>query len=690
MIIKTVLAFLNPTGRKTQSSNSGAAQDEARQAIPPLEEQHLFYTQQTNAANRRGGRGHIYEALGDADTVDQFKHIFQNRPIINQTHNHNNKPAAARNDTDSDHRHLTNTNLTYKTKYTQQKNQQHQQQPASSQEQNVYPTEYSERDQQLAKEQLRMVRRNLRNCSPNSSYFRQYAALVDDWRNFLPAAIVRENVQYQLQQQSQEQRHQNEKDEFSEDSEGMYSAHDLYDGSDDEDDDEFGSHRRVVSSKPPLVKKHTYTRTMPSTSVSMPSFVKELLREEELAMLVSSAQYHSHQNLAAASDSQLTTWTHGEETEGRLFRNGSMSSTLSSIISSDDTEANDADADESYGPTGGRVGVTTRRNRVTKTNGPRTRHARHQQRANSSKESSLAGNVDVAKSVCQQRHGRRYHELKTIGPADKNPAGRRRSPKLAANQRHHHQQYIQQQSAPFGPIHLEDIIRGIESEFTLALDHDEGSNEESEDSLTYLVSGYENSGVEEDEEKELISSVRRLHQATTAAQRESPLSDSAASSIAESTSPQSTLLNSSDALSEASVDAPSPPSVLLGTESATTTLQLDQPPKYIDHKEDQPVTTTTSALAEATASSAPAAVALAKTGESIKDKNENATTKHNCARPSLKLQTHTMAGIAPGALSAFESRPLGSQYSLTKCNSTSSLYIDSTMLKSDVDETLRA
>ncbi|KAG0067135.1 hypothetical protein BGZ89_006447 [Linnemannia elongata] len=688
-------SLVHTVRRKTQSSNSGAVQDEARQAIPPLEEQHLLYTQQTNAATQRGGRGHIYDTLGDADTVDQFKHIFQNRPINNQIHKTINRPAPTRSDTDNDHCHLTNTNT------TQQKNkQQQQQQPTSSQQQSVYPTEYSKCDQQLAKEQLRMVRRNLRNCSPNSSYFRRYAALVDDWRNFLPEAVVRDNnsVQHQYQQQSQQQRYQNEKDEFSEGSVGMYSAHDLHDGSEDEDDNEFGLHRHVVSSKPPLVKKDTYTRTMPSTSASLPSFVKELLREEELAMLVSSAQFSSHHNLAAVPNSQSATWTRGDEAEGRLSRNGSMSSTLSSIMSSDDTEANDADADESYGPTRGRVGVTTRRNRVTKTNGPRTRYARHQQRTNNNKASSPAIKVTVAKSECQQRQGRRYHELKKIGPADKSPAGRRRSPKHTVNQRHHHQRYTQQQSAHFGRIHLEDIVRGMESEFTFALDHDEGSDDDSEDSLTYLVSGYENSGVEDDDEEEdLISSVRRLHQATTttATQHESSVINAftAASSTANSTSPQSTLLNSSDALSEASVEAPSPSSVLLAPESTTTILQPDHPPKYIYHKEDQPITTTTSALVEAVASSSSdaAAVVLAKTHEMIKDQNEKAIDNKNIsARPSLKLQTHTMAGIAPGALSAFESRPLGSQYSLTKCNSTSSLYIDSTMLKSDVDETLRA
>ncbi|KAF9295170.1 hypothetical protein BGZ88_002680 [Linnemannia elongata] len=687
-------SLMHTVRRKTQSSNSGAVQDEARQAIPPLEEQHLLYTQQTNAATQRGGRGHIYDTLGDADTVDQFKHIFQNRPINNQIHKTINRPAPTRSDTGNDHCHLTNTNT------TQQKNKQQQQQPASSQQQSVCPTEYSKCDQQLAKEQLRMVRRNLRNCSPNSSYFRRYAALVDDWRNFLPEAVVQDNnsVQHQYQQQSQQQRYQNDKDEFSEGSVGMFSAHDLHDGSEDEDDNEFGLHRHVVSSKPPLVKKYTYTRTMPSTSASLPSFVKELLREEELAMLVSSAQFNSHHNLAAVPDSQSATWTRGDETEGRLSRNGSMSSTLSSIMSSDDTEANDADADESYGPTRGRVGATTRRNRVTKTNGPRTRYVRHQQRINNNKASSPADNVTVAKSGCQQRQGRRYHELKKIGPADKSPAGRRRSPKHTVNQRHHHQRYTQQQSAHFGRIHLEDIVRGMESEFAFALDHDEGNDEESEDSLTYLVSGYENSGVEDDDEEEdLISSVRRLHQATTtiATQHESSVINAftAASSTADSTSPQSTLLNSSDAPSEASVEAPSPSSILLAPESTTTILQPDHPPKYIYHKEDQPITTTTSALVEAVASSSSdaAAVVLAKTREMIKDQNEKAIDNNdNSARPSLKLQTNTMAGIAPGALSAFESRPLGSQYSLTKCNSTSSLYIDSTMLKSDVDETLRA
>jgi hypothetical protein len=519
--------------------------------------------------------------------------------------------------------------------------------------------------------------------------------LADDWRNFLPAAERDHNNTLHHHHQSQYQRCQRNRDEFLEGSEEIYYPRDVYDDDEYVDDDgaESGPSRRIVSSKPPLAKKDTYTRTMPSTSTSMPSFVKELLREEELAMLVSSAQFNSQHNLSTAAFDSCEDIGGG----GELFRNESLSSTLSSIMSSDDTEANDADADESYGPTGERTGVTTRRNRVTKTNGPRTKNTRYHQRA-SNKAGPAAGITDVDKMGYQPQGHRSqgHHELKKTVPADRSPAGRRRSPRRTTNQHrqhvyHNHQQYTQHQPAHFGRIHLEDIVRGIEPEFTLALDLGEGSDEgDSEDSLALLVSGYENSGVEDDEEEDLISSARRLHQATTA-QRETSISGSvsAASSI-ESTSPQSTLLNSSGARSEASVDSPSSSSVH-ATEANTR--QPELPPTYICIKEDQPITvplcqdssaplTSTSALVEA------AAVVLAKTREAIME--ENAKGDNNATRPALKLQTHPTVGIAPGALSAFGSRPIGSQYSLTKCNSTSSLYIDSTMLKSDVDETLRA
>ncbi|KAG0225876.1 hypothetical protein BGW41_004474 [Actinomortierella wolfii] len=71
-------------------------------------------------------------------------------------------------------------------------------------------------------------------------------------------------------------------------------------------------------------------------------------------------------------------------------------------------------------------------------------------------------------------------------------------------------------------------------------------------------------------------------------------------------------------------------------------------------------------------------------------------------RPSLTLQTlnHSQqrhatesvgaAAISEGPSTASDSCPRSARPSLTKCNSTSSLYIDSTMTKNDVDETLRA
>ncbi|KAG0219734.1 hypothetical protein BGX33_001051 [Mortierella sp. NVP41] len=525
--------------------------------------------------------------------------------------------------------------------------------------------------------------------------------MADDWRNFLPAPRDKYRTCSIQQQQRQSQQYRNDKDtSSSDDSEDVYSAHDVYDS---EEDDESGlGPVRVVSSKLPVVKKDTYTRTIPSTSTSIPSFVKELLREEELAMLVSSAQFNSHHNLAAhaATEGQAAASASGIWEKEGLFRNRSLSSTRSSLFSVDDTEANDVDADESYASPG-RVGSTTRRSRVSKTNAPRTRYVRQRP--------SKTAHSDVAKSG-YQHHDRRnqIHKLKKIGPADKSPAGRHRSPSRSINQRHQqYSQVTQQQPAHFGRIHLEDIVRGIKPEFTLALDHDDDGDEEaSEDSLAYLVSGYENSGVDDEEEEEeeeekeddLVSSFRRLHHTTVSRRGDSfSGSVSAVSSIAESTSPQSTLLNSSDALSEASVEALSPSSFL---SNESSDLLLEQPPRYMYHKEDQEVATTAAAAAAAALIQEPvssassssgfveaATVAFAKTREALKEESEKANV-----RPSLTLQTmsHTMTGIAPGALSAFESRPFGSQYSLTKCNSTSSLYIDSTMAKSDVDETLRA
>ncbi|KAK3809337.1 MAG: hypothetical protein J3Q66DRAFT_416169 [Benniella sp.] len=74
----------------------------------------------------------------------------------------------------------------------------------------------------------------------------------------------------------------------------------------------------------------------------------------------------------------------------------------------------------------------------------------------------------------------------------------------------------------------------------------------------------------------------------------------------------------------------------------------------------------------------------AKETEDERDKVGTHQKTAKNSRPALTLQTAAVSGIAPGALTSFE-KPFGSQFSLTKCNSTSSLYIDSTMAKSDVE-----
>ncbi|KAF9933838.1 hypothetical protein FBU30_004234 [Linnemannia zychae] len=692
-----ILAFLNPAGRKTQSSNS-THQDEGQHAISSQEE-HLFHTQ-ANVDRRRP----MYDTLGDADAVDQYKHIFQNRPINNQN---SSRSLLSHNDNGNiSHYDCHAAATTHHTNHAQRQNHQTQPQQGQQVHQNSKSplrqsekstATYSEREQRIAMEQLRIVRKNLRNCSPSSSYFRRYAAMVDDWRNFLPIRNIAQQQQ-SLKQTRQHGRYQNDRhntssyshdnntsntNEASGSLEEMYSAKGVYGGSDENGESEYD---HVVKNNKP--QTNIYTRTTPSTSSSMPSIVKELLREEELAMLASSTHFNSHHNLAsmqpATDDHVNSTWTNDDMMS--LFRNSSLSSTNSSIVSSDDTDANDADADENYGPYGRAAGTTTRRSRVAKLNCPRVRHVRQRP----SKSNGAPGTQDVSKSSHQRQNRRNYQvdEIKKIGPADKSPADRRRSPKRLTNQCNNHQQYnqsLQQQpAAHFGRIHLEDIVRGIESEFTLALEHDK-NNEESEDSLTYLVSGYENSGVDEDENEDLVASVRRLHHATNIYHKNSISSSiSVASSIAESASPQSTLLNSSDAQSEASLETPSPPSVL-AAESGSI-LHLEQPPRYMYHNESSSI-----AMSGVSSSSFPAPIEA--TAVITRSKAHETATEENAkanGRPSLKLQTHGCAGIAPGALSAFENRPLGSQFSLTKCNSTSSLYIDSTMTKSDVDETLRA
>ncbi|KAF9981618.1 hypothetical protein BGZ75_007025 [Mortierella antarctica] len=287
-----------------------------------------------------------------------------------------------------------------------------------------------------------------------------------------------------------------------------------------------------------------------------------------------------------------------------------------------------------------------------------------------------------------------------------------------SRRRNLHQPLVLPPPARFWEIRIEDIVRGIETQFTLgseeegAADVDEyGNGNGSVDSLTSLVSAYEHSDADKEEnqakgkeQREETSSEVEAVVRMAPLQNESQTSPmgSTASTLCETTGVEA---NYAGGLVAAATASP-----------VVDHQRLDeQPPQYLDHELDQVIiilppemghesmsemnqklyTETISLLDHERTSEEHMAEEEETASRSNSNSNINMQMGASQVRPSLTLQTltHTMGvGIAPGALSAVENkrRPLGSQHSLTKCNSTSSLYIDSTMAKSDVDETLRA
>ncbi|KAG0048978.1 hypothetical protein BGZ83_006163 [Gryganskiella cystojenkinii] len=345
-------------------------------------------------------------------------------------------------------------------------------------------------------------------------------------------------------------------------------------------------------------------------------------------------------------------------------------------------------------------------------------------------------------------------------------------------------------SAHFGGVKLLDIVRGLESEFTLVIDPYSGVDDESEDSRTCLlserevstdeddgISAYENASRAENFAQKLQQQQQQqqqhhqeqvpdlpprppstykdhiLYQEQQVERRPSTYFDNDASSSSasssssfhssecsspntiepassassSSSSPESTLLNSSSDSGEDAVSLlilPSPETLPTAVNSSIAevdrlTLVLEEPPQYNQHQQDQSLVVPSTLLeyqqqqrvVESVSASilnelleeehqrqleaerkAARAEAAALTATLVAEVEASRMAPTTAVKPSLTLQTmtHTLGGIAPSALSAFECRPQSQQFSLTKCNSTSSLYIDSTMTKSDVDETLRA
>ncbi|KAF9349081.1 hypothetical protein BGX26_012577 [Mortierella sp. AD094] len=663
------LAFLNPTGRKGHSTSIGVDQYDRTQSCPPVESNPFF--PQTNTSVRRGP---IHDSLGDANTVEQYKHLFQNRPLNNLSQPQPQpQPQLQLQLQSQPQQEQQNISRQHSQKKHSEQPQQQQHQPTRSTSRpqihsqiknSSAANEYTEIEKQLAKEQLRIVRRNLRECSPDSAYFRRFAALADDWRNFLPRRGVAQTYGSNNINSGSEAEIDSY-DEYAANGD-VYEEYEEYDSREEEEEEEEDEADEIISSRPPLNEANFYSGRQPVNSSSTPSFVKELLREEELCKLVSSASV----DLSKENDSR---------------RPVSRAGFVSSRDEDDVEEAHYADAEE-YSPNAvtRRAGnASSRRAAAAGAVARSVRKLRRRTNRINAEKKILAEEKahGITRSIQQQRkaagHHMRSNDATRLGVRHekRHTHARRRS----ASKKAMYHQYASQ----FGGIRLEDIVRGIESEFSMCLNScSDDDDAESEDSLTYLISGYENSGEDslEDESKGSSTAARS--------------SSSQAESV---TSIDSTLLNSSsDSRSDFSEEI----------QEALQQLQSERmeegaaPPQYMLHKHDQQVVEpaiiynqTQQALRSASAA------ALAEAMNSVADKERQEKCKKSKkdaegsnSRPALTLQTtvQAMAGIAPGALSAFEKRPIGSQFSLSKCNSTSSLYIDSTMAKSDVDETLRA
>ncbi|KAF9095641.1 hypothetical protein BGX27_001244 [Mortierella sp. AM989] len=516
---------------------------------------------------------------------------------------------------------------------------------------------YTETEKQFAKEQLRIVRRNLRDCTPNSEYFKRFAALADDWRNFLPR---RDTTKLYDSDNVNSGSEVDSSDNYPANGD-MYEEYDEYDSHEEEEEEEEEEDEvnEVPSSSLPLKEFDSYSGKLPVNSSSTSSFVKELLREEELFKLVSSAS---------------TDFKKDRENGYECHRPVSRAGFFSTRDVDDVEDAGYADAEE-YSPNtiARRVGSSSSKRATAAGAVARGVRKLRQRTSRISAEKKVLAEEKahgITRSIKQQRkaagHRVRSNDVTRLGVRHGTHAHHRSSGKKVM---------YHQYSTQFGGLRLEDIVRGIESEFVMCFNSSsEDDDVESEDSLTNLISGYENSGEDSLEEESTLA------RSSSLASQESTLLNSSSSSrtdFSENIQEASQQLQ----LGRQDEERVEPSQYTLHTNDQQTieSANLD------DHSQQAIRSASAAALAEAMDSIAGKEI-LERSRRNKKD------AEGNNLRPALTLQTTTqvMAGIAPGALSAFEQRPIGSQFSLTKCNSTSSLYIDSTMTKSDVDETLRA
>lgn len=674
--------------------------------------------------------------------------------------------------------------------------------------------EYAEQDRLLAKEQLRIVRRNLRTCSPQSLYFRRFAALADDWRNFLPQTRVHhdhnEDRYYDARSSS----------DFEIDSDDECSMSDPSSDSDDGDETDDEELSSVSSGLPPIRQHDVYRRAKEITRSPSKSYTQHGLQASQQSCLASSISSsrplhyadgtHNNGSRREASSTSVTFQVGDQEQSSGIkpVRNTSLQdesdfydalffsdipalgstshiSLVSSISASsaqdaDDSDANDADADEDDNRRGGSRLITTgppAKSAATSGDARRpktwlkakpshtTRHGSdkmivaerrahelarrsiQQQRLakataksrappspvvatakydttaiNSSTTPTTINTTDLTPSTTTDEYNQtrkaqkrvRSHEIRRLGvSAFATSTIRNRH----SRKRNLHQPQILPPPARFWEIRIEDIVRGIETQFTLGsedggADVDEYGNENgSVDSLTSLVSPYEDSDADEEQEDKKGKGPEETTHANEAVVRIAPLPSISQASPMGSTA--STLCEAADGESN-SVGGLVAAATAIAAPAEDHQRLEEQPPQYLDHELDQVIfilppevdhelmsgmkqklDADTLPLIDRKQRSEDHMVEEEEAASFRKSSNVNMQMGGSQVKPSLTLQTltHTMgAGIAPGALSAIEhkARPLGSQHSLTKCNSTSSLYIDSTMAKSDVDETLRA
>ncbi|KAF9585150.1 hypothetical protein BGW38_003701 [Lunasporangiospora selenospora] len=588
-------------------------------------------------------------------------------------------------------------------------------------------TEYTEEEQQRAKEQLRIVRRNLKRFPSDSSYFKRFAPLVDDWRNFLPSNRLLQQQQQQPHQRPSSQydrRHRRtsangcEKEATNTGTKSLLSRDSKhndfrgrsYPSQQDEDDnsydeysldEELGAETDENDSIPPMARygssgtsldhppaigefdalyQGNYVTAASSCSSlrrmeSSSSFVKELLREEELCRLVTSSHLHPESNDAESNNNSAD----------QMLGERPLLSRVSDSYPHYSHEYPNTHSKGLLRQQRSCQGLMTHgeaQKQEFKDISIVHRSSLNHLRSNSACGSKGSGSLHRARSHDVRRHevsqGHKRH------PCHAQTEHRRRQSSNSSSQsRNVRRPRRQRQHA--GGIGFVELTQkdGDEVRFTLGLES-EGEDTGSEDSMTYLISSGE---VVDSSQRpyprlsyDAIAGTLRYNPGINEYESQtsftSPSNDDAASVVSRS--------SSSSAVSTVSTTA--------SDRAAHGSIIIqEEPPQYSNHGHDQALFSDKN---QPFASTAHCISRPSTTAPEMKEDSKQSTKVKN-TRPSLTVHTTSYGtafmegGIAPGALSAYE-KPVGSQYSLTKCNSTSSLYIDSTMTKSDVDETLRA